>query len=120
MDPGQAFILFNLAFWLGHYLGRNNSMSKPKIASSQKAPMESEFDCRALEDQQIIYDESEDRTRRSLGHTMQNVSDTKDEGTKFAAKFSDGRLVIEKEEVAPLRNAAGINRWRQGLGRVSG
>ena len=134
MDLGQAFTLLDLAFtllnfvftllnlalWLSHYLGRNNSTPKPTNASSPKASTKSAFDWTALEDLQLIREKSDDGTRSSPGHTMQNESDTKDEGPSLAARFSDGKLVIESEEVAAQRNAADINRWRQGLRGVSG
>ena len=82
--------------------------------------MNSEFNWKVLQDQQLVRDESEDGSRRSSGHRMQSESDTRDAKPTFAARFSDGELKIENKEVAALRNAADINRWRQGLRGVSG
>ena len=120
MDPEKVFVLLNLAFWLGHYIGRNNRILEPTISSSPRAPMNSELNWKVLEDQQLVRDESEHGSRRSSGHTMQSESDTRDAKPTFAARFSNGELVIENKEVAAMRNAADIARWRQGLGGISG
>lgn len=82
--------------------------------------MNPEVDWSVLEAQQIIRDEPEDGSRRSPGHTMQSESDTRDESPTSVARFSGTMLVIESEGVAARRNAADIDRWRQGFGRISG
>ena len=120
MDPEKVFILLSLAFWLGHYIGRNNRIPEPTISSSPRAPLNSEFNWRVLEDQQLVRDESEDGSRRSSGHTMQSEPDTRDARQTCAARFSGGELVFENEEVAARRNAADTNRWRQELRGVLG
>ena len=120
MDSRKVFILLNLTFWLGHYIGRNNRIPTPTISSSPTNPMNPEIDWSVLESQQIIRDKPEDGSRRSPGLTTQSDPDTIDESPTSVARFSGARLVIEGEGVAAVRNAADINRWRQGFRGISG
>ena len=120
MDLVKVSILLNLAFWLGYYIGRNNRIPEPTIASSPRALVTSKFDWSVLEERQSICNESHDGSRGSPGHTTQSGPDISDERPASVARFSGAKVVIESQELAARRNAADINRLRREFRGVSG